>query len=225
MLDPQIAACTNGHTNEHVHDLLEHRQRSPEDAVNWADLDTVVVNEPVLVVVSGLPGSGKSTLARSLAPRLALPLIGKDTILESLFDSLGTGDHTWRTQLSRASDEILFSLAVDAGRAVLDNWWHHDTAPERLRGIADTLIEVHCDCDPALAAARFRARTRHPGHLDPQLTPAQVEERVAAIRATFRGPLELGGRLLIVDTSRRVDMTSLAEEIAESLGCGHRRQP
>lgn len=125
------------------------------------------------VVISGLPGSGKSALARSLAERLSLPLIDKDVILESLYDSLGVGDHAWRSRLSRASDDIMLALAADARRAVLDNWWHHDTAPGRLQSLADLLIEVHCDCDVALAAERFQARTRHRGHLDPQLTPGR----------------------------------------------------
>ena len=41
------------------------------------------------VIVSGPPGSGKSTLARDLALRLGLPLFAKDTIKESLMDTLG----------------------------------------------------------------------------------------------------------------------------------------
>lgn len=176
------------------------------------------------MVVSGLPGSGKSTLARSLARRLSLPVIDKDVILESLYDSLGVGDHAWRSRLSRSSDDIMFALAADAGRAVLDNWWHHETAPGRLKGLADLLIEVHCHCDVALAAERFQARARHPGHFDPQLTPGQVTERVAAIRATYPGPLNLGGPLLTVDTSHPTDIAAIAEKIAHTLGTNHSEQ-
>ncbi|WP_442817891.1 AAA family ATPase [Streptomyces sp. NBC_01591] len=128
---------------------------------SWPAFDGVEILTPVssvaFVVISGLPGSGKSTLARSLARRLSLPVIDKDVILESLYDSLGVGDHAWRNRLSRASDDIMFALAADAGRAVLDNWWHHDTAPDRLQSLAGLLIEVHCDCDVALAAERFQA--------------------------------------------------------------------
>ncbi|MFD0342182.1 AAA family ATPase [Streptomyces sp. NPDC127117] len=176
------------------------------------------------VVISGLPGSGKSTLARSLANQLSLPVLDKDVILESLYDSLGVGGHAWRSRLSRASDDIMFALAADAGRAVLDNWWHHETAPGRLQSLAGLLIEVHCDCDVALAAERFQARTRHPGHLDPKLTPQQVADRVAAVRATYPGPLQLGGPLLNVDTSCPVDTTVIAEKIAHMLSTDHNGQ-
>ncbi|WP_381553894.1 AAA family ATPase [Streptomyces eurythermus] len=171
------------------------------------------MTDNVLVIVSGLPASGKSTLSYRLADQLGWPVIEKDAILETLFDSLGVGDHTWRRRLSRAGDDILLTIAARTGHAVLDNWWHHDTAPERLRRLDARLIEIFCDCDPALAAERFLQRTRHPGHLDPRLTPGQVAERVATIRATYPGPLRLGGPLLTVDTSRSLDITAVVEEV------------
>ncbi|MFI9427398.1 AAA family ATPase [Streptomyces achromogenes] len=171
------------------------------------------MTDNVLVIVSGLPASGKSTLAHRLADQLGWPVIDKDAILETLFDSLGVGDHAWRHRLSRAADGILLTIAAQAGHAVLDNWWHHDTAPGRLRQLDARLIEIHCDCDPALAAERFLRRTRHPGHLDPRLTPEQVAERVATIRATYPGPLRLGGPLLTIDTSGPLDITAIVEDV------------
>jgi hypothetical protein len=156
-------------------------------------------------------------VGRALAEHLALPVFDKDVILEALYDSLGIGDQDWRGRLSRASDEVLFTLAAQAGRAVLDNWWHHDSAPARLRRLGGRLIEVFCDCDPALAAQRFLARTRHPGHLDPQLSADQVAARVAAIRATYPGALRLGGPLVVADTHASIDAALLAKQVANLL--------
>ncbi|MGW1777485.1 AAA family ATPase [Streptomyces sp. NPDC002104] len=164
------------------------------------------------VIVTGLPASGETTLARELAAHLELPLIDKDVILESLYDSLGVGDHSWRHRLSRAADDILLALAAEAGRAVLVNWWHHDTAPGRLHQLDAHLVEVFCDCPAPVVAERFRTRKRHPGHLDQDLTLEQIHDRVTAW-ASHPGPLSLGGPVRTIDTSRPVDSGSVAREL------------
>ncbi|MEU3744323.1 MULTISPECIES: hypothetical protein [Streptomyces] len=133
-------------------------------------------------------------------------------ILESLCDSLGVGDQAWRHRLSRAGDDILFALAADAGRAVLVNWWHRDTAPARLHHLDAQLVEVSCDCDTELVAERFRTRKRHPGHSDQDLTRKEVSDRVA-VWAAHPGPLGPGGHALIIDTAQTVDITALAKEV------------
>jgi shikimate kinase len=48
----------------------------------------------LFVAVSGLPASGKTVLGRALAGALDLPLLDKDEILESMFESLG-----WATRV------------------------------------------------------------------------------------------------------------------------------
>ena len=57
------------------------------------------MNGTGLVVVAGPPGTGKTTLAAKIAEDFRLPLITKDGIKESLFDSLGTGDREWSRKL------------------------------------------------------------------------------------------------------------------------------
>jgi len=64
-----------------------------------------------LVLVTGPPASGKTSLAQPLARHLGLPLLGKDTIKEVLFDSLGTGDRAWSRRLGAASYAVLLELA------------------------------------------------------------------------------------------------------------------
>lgn len=168
------------------------------------------------VVVSGLPASGKTTVGTLLSEGLHLPLIDKDGILESLFDTLGSPDHAARTRLSRASDEVLFRLAEDSHGAVLVNWWHHDTAPARLRSLSTDIVEVFCDCPVEVAMDRFESRTRHPGHHDPVRSPAEMEEHVKRMRAWFPGPLRVG-RLVTVDTSREPDEESILHEVRSAV--------
>lgn len=170
-----------------------------------------------LVVVSGLPASGKTTVGRLLSERLALPLIDKDAILEALFDSLGCHDLSERFRLSRASDEVLFALAESSGTAVLVNWWSHDSAPARLRALSSSLVEVFCECPVEVAAARFEARERHPGHHDPRRTPEDLDDGIRRMRETFRGPLRVGEHLVCVDTSEPVDADSVVMRVRSAL--------
>lgn len=172
-----------------------------------------------------LPVSGKSTLAGGIADRLTLPLLDKDAILEALLDALGWGTAEQRHTLSRAGDAALLALAPDNGRAVLVNWWHQDSAPTQLAGPDGPLVEVFCDCPVAVASRRFTARRRHPGHLDPDLTPAEVDARVAHLEDTYTGPLRLGGPLLTVDTTRAVDIDALHVRIRSLVDTGAHDPP
>lgn len=162
------------------------------------------VNARLLVVMSGLPASGKTSLGTLWSERLSVPLIDKDAILETLFDTLGCPDHDERSRLSRASDEVLYRLAGSSQAAILVNWWNHDTAPTRLRSIASSLVEVYCDCPVEVAAARFEERRRHPGHHDADRSAADIADGIRRVRDTYHGPLGVGG-LVRVDTSRAVD--------------------
>ena len=65
------------------------------------------MSTPLLVVVTGMPSSGKTTVAEAVARLLRLPLIAKDEIKESLFETLGWGERAWSMKLGGASYEVL----------------------------------------------------------------------------------------------------------------------
>lgn len=164
----------------------------------------------VVVLVTGLPASGKTTLGRRLSLALGLPLLAKDVVKETLFDTLGVRDRLWSQQLGAAANEVLWALLPDCPPgAVLDLWFD----PRRdvgfaQRGLAragvQTAVEVLCDCPGEVAARRYAKRIRHPGHL-------QADE-VTLQRIRESGPLmaPLGvGPTLRVDTTRPVDVADV----------------
>jgi len=164
-----------------------------------------------LVLVTGPPASGKTTLARPLAHHLALPLLGKDTIKEALFDTLGTGDRAWSRRLGAASYAVLLALAREVGAAVVDANFYPDHGPGLL-GACQQPIEVFCRCPAAEVERRFtrRAPARHPGHVDHVLDP----QLKAALDGGV-GPLGLSGPLLEVDTSGPVDVGAVVAWIRQ----------
>ncbi len=183
----------------------------------------------VFVVLSGLPGSGKTTLARPLSAELGLPLLDKDDILESLFESLGVSTPEERSRLSRASDRVLLDVARTSQGAVLSSFWRREslsetsgTPTEWLRELPDaSVVEVLCECPPRLAAARYAGRQRHPGHFDDHKRAAETAWQFEQLAAA--GPLSIGP-LLRVDTTRQVDVEVLARAVRES-DVSRRRRP
>ena len=69
--------------------------------------------------------------------------------------------------------------------------------------LAQQPVEVYCECGPELAARRYndRARTCHPIHVQASVPPE--------VRAEYDRPVGIG-KLVTVDTSVPVDVTTLA---------------
>ena len=68
--------------------------------------------KPLLIIISGPPCAGKTTLAKLLGERFALPVMGKDTLKELLFDTLGWQDRERSRAFGRASNELLFQFVA-----------------------------------------------------------------------------------------------------------------
>jgi predicted kinase len=131
-----------------------------------------------LLIVGGLPGTGKSQLATRIAQSFAMPLIAKDAIKETLFDTLGTGDPAWSASLSNASFATLFVVAeqwLQSGRSlVLEGNFRPGEHEVRLRAVLPrrhgAVIQILCRVPEDLRIQRLERRAargeRHAGHLD-----------------------------------------------------------
>jgi predicted kinase len=162
------------------------------------------------VVVSGLPGSGKTSLATAVARELGLPLLSKDTIKETLFDVLGTGDVDWSKRLGLASTHVLLELARASAGAVLESFWDPPVARDELRSLDGHVVELFCDCPAEVARDRYRRRVgegRHPGHLDTE-RDLDFDEWVRSGRGE---PVGTGGPLLRVRTTEPVDIATVVD--------------
>lgn len=104
--------------------------------------------------------------------------------------------------------------------AVLASFWRRPrltttsgTPSEWLESLDhDVVVEVLCECTPALAATRFTARTRHPSHLDGRLS--EEELRVAFTELAEQGAV-LSSSPVIVNTDARVDPTAIAARVRD----------
>jgi predicted kinase len=168
----------------------------------------------LLVYVSGAPGAGKTSLAGPLAAELGYPLLYKDKLKETLHDWLGGPDPdlAWSRRLGAAAMELMWAVAADAPRVVIEANFRPGSEYERqqLTGLADRIVEVHCACPPDLALRRFNERgaSRHQIHVNPVMTPEE--------QAEWDGPVGVG-TLLVVDTTMPVDIVKVAAEVRGQL--------
>ena len=185
------------------------------------------MTRPLLIIVTGAPCAGKTTLARRIAQEFRLPLIAKDDIKESLFDSLGWKDREWSKQLGRATMHLLFYFAetqLAAGRScIVESNFRADMATEEFRALQAkhnfVPLQVVLKCERDMLAQRFRARwdsgTRHPGHVD----HLSSDEELAAIINSDYQAMDIGGQVIEVDTTdlNQVDYTNLFETIESAM--------
>lgn len=169
-----------------------------------------------IVLVSGSPGSGKSTLSVMLAESLQMNLIAKDPIKETLWDVLSPpdGNLEWSRRLGAAAMEVLWTLAAQSRRAVLEANFrpHSDYEKSKLVGLSANLVEVYCSCPPEVARDRYQRRVadsgHHAAHVTPTLDPALLAE--------FDQPIGVG-KLIEVDTTRPINVEELTRAILAEL--------
>jgi MoxR-like ATPase len=163
-----------------------------------------------LVYISGAPGAGKTSLAVPLAAELGYPLIYKDKLKETLHDWLGGPDPdlAWSKRLGAAAMELIWAVAADAPRIVIEANFRPRSEYERrkLAGLADRVVEVYCACPPDLALRRYNERgaSRHEIHVNPVMTVREM--------ALWDQPVGIG-TLVTVDTSTSADVARVAADV------------
>jgi hypothetical protein len=147
-----------------------------------------------------------------------MPLFAKDTIKETLHDTLGDSGEdqvAWSKSLGAAAMELLWRLASDASACVLETNFlpGHERQRRMLRELSadGRLVEVHCSCPIEVAVARYAERdltsSRHRAHHSDFPPDAQ---------ALYSGPVGLGA-VVEVDTTTATDIGKLAELVRAEL--------
>jgi predicted kinase len=177
--------------------------------------EDVIVRPPLLIVVTGMPSSGKTTVAEGLARRLRLPLVAKDEIKESLYESLGVGDASSSAVLGGAAYGLIFALArtmLGSGvSAIVEANFFREQAGEFASLPEHRLVQLHCEAPLALLLKRYEERSRHAGHHDAE----KIKELPARSESGTHDALKLAGGLIELDTSEPVDLDALADRVRQ----------
>jgi glucokinase len=173
------------------------------------------------VLVNGIPATGKTAIARAIGSRLHVPVFSLDSVKEALFAELGTqdGDREFGRSLGRASMLAIWSIVAESpldAAVVVEAWFRKPPHDVVLRGLEragiERWVEVWCHASPDVLAARYAARTRHPGH-----PPASYAAELAELAKVVQ-PMALS-EVLSVDTSDfdAVDLDAIARWVGHQL--------
>jgi predicted kinase len=166
---------------------------------------------PLLLVVTGMPSSGKTTVAEGLAGRLGLPLIAKDGIKESLYESLGAEDVSASARLGAAAYALIFGLArtmlASGVSLIVEANFFRDQEPDFASLPDNRLVQIHCEAPLVVVLER------HAGHHDAE----KIKELPARFESGAHSPLRLLGELIQLDTTEPVELDALAERIRSRL--------
>ena len=160
-----------------------------------------------------MPAAGKSTVAEELARRLRLPLIARDEIKESLYETLGADTPDASGALGGAAFALIFALAkrmLGSGVSVIvEANFFRQSAPEFAALPEHRLVQVHCAAPLAVLMERYASRARHAGHHDAE----KINELPGRFESGVHDALELRGELIELDTTGQVDFDSLCARI------------
>jgi predicted kinase len=181
---------------------------------------------PTLIIITGPPGTGKTTLGNRIAASFSLPFLHKDGFKELLFDALGWKDRSWSKQMSRVSYRLLFyvtEILLSAGSSLVleanfDAVAHNQTFIDLKGRCAYRPLQILCYAEGRVLQRRFGQRGdsgRHPGHLDDVLR----QELEPLLRRGYTPPLDIGGRLMKVDTTDfgRVNTDDLLQAVRSAM--------
>lgn len=176
----------------------------------------------IAIIVTGLPAGGKTTVAKRLAAALDWTLLDKDNFLEELYTDIGVASLDNRRKLSKLSDVAFQAAATKLNKAVLVSHWrpvsgpqNTGTTPNFIEDHFSKIIEVHCSCKPETAVARFRSRTRHPGHLDKLRSHEDIQKQIQSLSNGY--PLGIGQQLSI-STEGQADYHELLTKLRTEIG-------
>lgn len=189
-----------------------------------------------LLIIAGMPASGKSTVARRISEHFSYPVLEKDELKESLFDTLGFTCYSEKRRLDTAASAVLLrasdALLASGTSHIIVNNFRSDFEPivkELLRKHGVNALTVFFTGDSDVFYKRYVDRdnrgVRHIGHVvqehyppregDPTTHTMTREEFRDKFESLGMASFDSGSPTISVDATypERIDVDALINRI------------
>lgn len=165
-----------------------------------------------MIVISGPSCVGKTTLGRKISTEFHLPLISRDSIKESLFDTLGSKDREWSRRLGKASYEIMYNIVESHLKVkrpiIIESNFTLGIDDRKISNLQNkyniSILQLVLHADSDVLFDRFKSRAisgeRHMGHGDNENSDE------FKVNLSKHMALNIKGRILYVDTTSFQDI-------------------
>lgn len=129
-----------------------------------------------VIILTGMPATGKSTICKSLAEHFGYPVVEKDAIKETLFDTIGFKCYAQKRALDHAANAVVIQMVEQIlktnGSVIVDNNFD-DISGKRFSDLLEkyapkcACVFLHGDLDVLHERYTIRdnAHARHLGHV------------------------------------------------------------
>jgi predicted kinase len=166
-------------------------------------------NQPLIILVLGLPGAGKTTLGKKLADKLQLPFISKDDIKVKLFDVYGWKDREASKQAGIASLRIMDYLTEEqikrGNSLILESTFNPAYDDARFQAWQKEYdvryVQVYCYADAKVVRQRFAERAKTD---DRHVSAVEGDEGLQVLENYIQQgfmPLNVDSKIIKVDTT------------------------
>jgi predicted kinase len=184
-------------------------------------MDTI--NQPLVVLILGLPSAGKTTLAKKLSRELNLPLVIKDDLKVILLDTYGWKDRETSMQAGGASyklmDYFIEGQIKHGNSLIVESTFDPKYDDARFQSWQEKYgvryVQVYCYADADTIRQRFKERAgsdnRHVSYTEDEAGLQNLEKY---IRQGF-SPLNIDSKIIKVDTTdfSKVDEAGIIEQV------------
>ncbi|MCD4704502.1 ATP-binding protein [bacterium] len=185
------------------------------------------MSKNLLIIISGLPCTGKTTLSKKIADKFKLPLINKDSIKESLFDSLGFKDREWSKKIGIASYKTLYQiielLLQTKQSFIVESNFKPEFDNQKFQNLQNKYkfetLQIICETKGKILLERFQKRSesgeRHPGHVD----HLNYDEFKKILLSEEYEALDIDSKILNINTTdfNKIDYDSIFKIIKSKL--------